>query len=94
MLVFRLGSPRAVAGLQPRDYSDPDNQQMARFWRWAIQQDASDLLVHDFIVDTVDLLYGGASLKRLQKSLVGACLEATDVYDRLLYNFSQNHARH
>ena len=85
---FRLGKPWAVAGMQPEDYSHPDDERMARFWRWAVQHDVSDPQIEDFIADTVDLLYDGADLKQLEESVPrGYCFEARDVYDRLRREF-------
>ena len=84
---FRLGRPSAVAGIQPGDYRDPDDEHMARFWRWAVQRDANDPLVEDFIADTVELLYSGADLKQLEEAVARGCAEAQDVYDRLRREF-------
>ena len=60
---------------------------MAKFWRWAVQQDANGPYVEDFISDTVGLLYSGADLKKMQKSLATACSEAWEVYQRLRSEF-------
>ena len=87
---LRLGKPWAVAGLQPEDYGHPDDERMAKFWRWAVQQDASDPYVKDFITDTVELLYGGADLKRLDEALGRACSEALEVYYGLRREFGFN----
>ena len=84
---FRLGKPWAVAGMQPEDYSHPDDESMARFWRWAVQRDVSDPQIEDFIADTVELLYQGEDLKQLEKSVARGCSEAQDVYDRLRREF-------
>ena len=84
---FRLGRPWAVAGMQPEDYSDPEDERMARFWRWAVQRDATDPLVEDFIADTVELLYSGADLQQLEGAVARGCAEAQDVYDRLRREF-------
>lgn len=84
---FRLGRPWAVAGMQPQDYPDPAEERMAKFWRWAVQQDIGDPLVEDFIADTVDLLYGGADLKQLEEAVARGCAEAQVVYDRLRREF-------
>jgi len=84
---FRLGRPWAVAGMQPQDYPHPADERMARFWRWAVQHDVSDPLVEDFIVDTVDLLYGGADLKQLEEAAARGSSQARDVYDRLRREF-------
>ena len=84
---LRLGAPWAVAGLQPEDYGHPDDEQMARFWRWAVQQDCRDFLVEDFVADTVDLLYGGADLKRLDEALGRASPEAIEIYHDLRREF-------
>ena len=84
---LRLGEPWAVAGLQPEDYGHPDDERMARFWRWAVQQDVDDPYVEDFIADTVELLYEGADLNRLDEALGRACTEALEVYDRLRREF-------
>ena len=87
---LRLGKPWAVAGLQPEDYGHPDDERMAKFWRWAVQQDASDPYVKDFIADTVELLYDGADLKRLDEALGRACSEALEVYYGLRREFGFN----
>ena len=84
---FRLGRPWAVAGMQPEDYPHPTDERMARFWRWAVQRDASDPLVEDFIADTVDRLYGGADLTQLEAAVARGGSEAQDVYDRLRREF-------
>ena len=84
---FRLGRPWAVAGMQPGDFSDSDDERMARFWRWAVQQDIGDPLAEDFIADTVDLLYDGADLKQLREAVARGGSEAQDVYDRLRREF-------
>ena len=84
---LRLGKPWAVAGLQPEDYSRPDDERMAKFWRWAVQQDLSDPQVEDFIADTVDLLYSGADLKQLQAAVARGSSETRRTYDRLRHEF-------
>ena len=84
---LRLGKPWAVAGLQPEDYGHPDDERMAKFWRWAVQQDISDPCVEDFIADTVDLLYGGANLEQLQESIERECYEAREAYVKLRREF-------
>ena len=84
---FRLGRPWAVAGMQPEDYSHPDDECMARFWRWTVQHDISDRQIETFIADTVDLLYDGADLKQLVESVPPGYCEARDVYDRLRREF-------
>ena len=84
---FRLGRPWAVAGMQPEDYPHPSDERMARFWRWAVQRDASDPQIEDFIADTVELLYSGADLQRLEEAVAGGGAEARDVYDRLRREF-------
>ncbi len=84
---LRLGKPWAVAGLQPEDYGHPDDERMAKFWRWAVQQDVDDPCVEDFIADTVDLLYRGADLKQLQEAMAKGVSEAQAVYDRLRREF-------
>ncbi len=84
---LRVGKPWAVAGLQPEDYSHPDDERMAKFWRWVVQQDVGNPGIEDFIADTVDLLYSGADLKRLQAGITGACFEARETYDRLRREF-------
>ncbi len=62
---LRLGKPWAVAGLQPEEYGHPQDIDMAKFWRWAIQQDYSNPDVANFIETAVDHLYGGANLQRM-----------------------------
>lgn len=84
---LRLGKPWAVAGLRPEDYNQPNDEYMAKFWRWAVQQDTSDPHVEDFVADTVDLLYSGASLEQLRKSVARGPLEARDVYNHLRHQF-------
>ncbi len=84
---LRLGKPWAVAGLQPEDYGHPDDERMAKFWRWAVQQDSSDPRVEDFIADLVELLYGGVDLKRLQEAIARGCPEARAAYDSLRSEF-------
>ena len=44
---------------------------MAKFWRWAVQQDTSDPHIEDFIADMVDLLYSEADLKQLHEAVPG-----------------------
>ena len=84
---LRLGKPWAVAGLQPEDYSHPNDAYMAKFWRWAVQQDTRDPGVEEFVADAVDLLYSGADLKRLRESIVQGGLEGRNVYNRLRDQF-------
>lgn len=84
---FRLGKPWAVAGMQPEDYSHPDDERMAKFWRWAVQREVSDPQIKDFIADTVDLLYGGADLTQLREAVAQGRSEAREVYDRLRREF-------
>lgn len=84
---LRLGKPWAVAGLRPEDYNHPEDEYMAKFWRWTVRQDTSDPPVEDFVADTVDLLYSGADLEKLQQSLTRACFEARNVYNRLRHQF-------
>ena len=84
---LRLGKPWAVAGLQPEDYGHPDDERMAKFWRWAVQQDVSNPHSEDFIADTVELLYSGADLKQLDQAIARSCSEAREVYSRLRHEF-------
>ena len=84
---LRLGKPWAVAGIRPEDYNRPDDQRMAKFWRWAVQQDIRESHIQNFIADTVDLLYGGATLEQLQKAVARGSFEAQDAYDRLRREF-------
>ena len=84
---FRLGRPWAVAGMQPEDYSHPDDERRARFWRWAVQHDVGDPHIEDFVAETVDLLYSGADLKQLRDAVARGSSEARDVYDRLRREF-------
>ena len=84
---LRLGKPWAVAGLQPEDYSHPDDKRLAKFWRWAVQQDTSDSHIEDFIAATVDLLYSGAALKQLHEAVARGGFEAREAYDRLRREF-------
>ena len=84
---LRLGKPWAVAGIQPEDYSQPDDQRMAKFWRWAVQQDVGAPHIQDFIADTVDLLYGGANLEQLQAAVATGDSEVQAAYDHLRREF-------
>ena len=84
---LRLGKPWAVAGLRPEDYSHPNDEYMAKFWRWAVQQDTSDSHVENFVADTVHLLYSGADLKQLRESVARSCIEARNVYNHLRHQF-------
>ena len=84
---LRLGKPWVVAGLQPEDYSQPDDTRMARFWRWVVQQDTSDPHIEQFIADTVDLLYSGADLRQLHEAAARRGSEAREAYDRLRREF-------
>lgn len=85
---FRIGKPWAVAGLQPEDYSRSSERIMANFWRWVVQVESSDPVVDDFIADTVDLLYSGASLSRLRSAILRAENPARTVYQNLLSDFN------
>ena len=87
---LRLGEPWAVAGLQPEDYGHPDDERMARFWRWAVQQDVSDPRVEDFVADMVDRLYGGADLKQLREAIAKECSDARRAYYLLRREFGFN----
>lgn len=84
---LRLGEPWAVAGLQPEDYGHPRDEYMAKFWRWVVQQDIQDPVMKDFIADTAGLLYDGANLEQLQKSIEHGCWQAREVYDKLRSKF-------
>lgn len=84
---FRLGKPWAVAGLQPEDYGHPEDERMARFWRWAVQQDVGAPFVEDFVTDTADLLYSGADLKQLREGIAAGCSEAKKTYYLLRREF-------
>ena len=84
---LRLGKPWAIAGLQPEDYSRPDDQRMATFWRWAVQQDVGVPHIRDFIADTVDRLYAGATLEQLQAAVATGGPEAQAAYDHLRREF-------
>ena len=84
---LRVGKPWAVAGVQPEDYSYPDDERLAKFWRWAVQQDIGAPPIEDFIADTVDLLYSGANLKQLQEAVARGGFEAREAYDRLRREF-------
>lgn len=84
---FRLGRPWAVAGMQPEDYSHPDDERMARFWRWAVQREVSDPLIEDFIAEVVELLYDGADLKQLREAVAQSRPEAREAYNRLRREF-------
>ncbi len=84
---LRIGMPWAVAGLRPEDFNDPEDQRMAKFWRWAVQCDISDPIVKDFIAGTVELLYAGADLRRLHEALSSGCFAAQEVYKSLRHEF-------
>ena len=84
---IRLGAPWAVAGMQPEDFAHPRDESFARFWRWAVQQDRDEPYFEQFIRDTVDLLYAGASLARLRSEVRTGCVEMQDVYIKLLREF-------
>lgn len=64
---IRLGRPWAVAGLRPEEFGHPRDVMMAKFWRWAIQQDCSDPYVEEFISLAVDRLYDGANLQDMRE---------------------------
>ena len=80
---FRLGEPWAVAGLRPEDFVRPEDERMARFWRWVARHEVGDPRVEKFVADTVDALYAGATLNDLAASVAGGGTQARDVYDRL-----------
>ena len=84
---FRLGQPWAVAGMQPEDFTDPEDAQMARFWRWVVRHEVSDPAIESFIADTVYALYSGANLNALKESSVSGSSEARAVYQRLRIEF-------
>ena len=84
---FRLGRPWAVAGMQPEDYSQPDDERMASFWRWVVQREVSDSQIEDFIAATVELLYDGADLKQLREAVAQGRPEARETYNRLQREF-------
>ena len=84
---FRLGRPWAVAGMQPQDYSRPDYERMARFWRWVVQHGVSDPHIEDFVADTVELLYEGADLKQLEEAEREGSSEMRNVVDHLRREF-------
>ena len=86
---LRIGEPWAVAGLQPEDYGHPEDERLARFWRWVVQREIDNPLVEDFIVDTVELLYEGASLQRLEQRIASGCREAREIYTDLLHQFNR-----
>ena len=80
---LRIGKPWAVAGLNPEDYVLQSDETMARFWRWVVQQDPKDQSMSDFISDTIDLLYDGASLQQLESAISKGCSEAQDIFEKL-----------
>lgn len=84
---FRLGQPWAVAGMQPEDFTEPDDVQMARFWRWVVRHEVTEPEIESFIADTVYALYTGANLNALKESAVSGSSEARDVYHRLRIEF-------
>ena len=91
---FRLGDPWAVAGLQPEDYGHPEDERMARFWRWALQQDVSDSRVEGFIADMVERLYGGANLKQLQEAIGNESAREAYYLLRRDFGFKERQDRH
>lgn len=84
---FRLGKPWAVAGMQPQDFADPDEAQMARFWRWVVRHEVTGPEVETFIIDSVYALYDGADLNALRRSVERGTSVSRDVYHRLRIEF-------
>ena len=84
---LRIGEPWAVAGLQPEDYARSGEEAMARFWRWVVQLDRNDPVLDEFIGNTIDLLYSGASLQRLRHEMVRAEEAARMTYEDLVLEF-------
>lgn len=84
---LRIGEPWAVAGLQPEDYVRSREEVMARFWRWVVQLDRNDPALDEFIGDTIDLLYSGASLQGLRYAIVRAEESARMIYEDLILEF-------
>ena len=84
---LRIGKPWAVAGLQPEDYVRSSEEDMARFWRWVVQLDQDDPKIEEFISDTIDLLYSGVSLERLQFTILRADESVRTIYEDLLSEF-------
>lgn len=64
---IRLGRPWAVAGLRPNEFTHPQDITMARFWRWAVQQDWSIPDIEEFTKFAVEHLYDGASLRDMRE---------------------------
>ena len=84
---LRIGEPWAVAGLKPEEYARPDEEHAAKFWRWVVQQDPVMPKMSDFISDTIELLYGGASLENLEHSMSKAGSPAREIYKYLQSEF-------
>lgn len=84
---LRIGEPWAVAGLQPDDYVLPHEEIMARFWRWAVQLNRNNAELDDFLADTIDLLYSGASLEKLRFAMLRADEPAKMIYQDLILEF-------
>ena len=90
---FRIGQPWAVAGLQPDDYDESREEVMARFWRWMVQLDRDDPVLEEFIGDTIDLLYDGASLQQLRYAIVRMDERAQRMYQDLILEFRDGVSR-
>lgn len=84
---LRIGKPWAVAGLKPEEYPLPDEEHAAKFWRWVVQQDPVMPKMSDFISDTIELLYSGASLENLEQSMSKAGSPASEIYKYLQSEF-------
>ena len=80
---LRLGKPWAVAGLQPEEFGHPQDVAMAKFWRWAIQQDYSNPDVAIFIETAVDHLYAGANLLRMAEFVRHGSLSIRETFKDL-----------
>lgn len=84
---FRLGRPWAVAGMQPEDFADPGDAQMARFWRWVVRHEVTSPEIERFIIDSVHALYEGADLNSLRAAVERGSSQSQDVYHRFRIGF-------
>ena len=86
---LRLGKPWAVAGLQPEDFGDLQDIQMAKFWRWVAQHEITDEELERFVDRTVELLYEGASLDALETSVREEGTGRYETYESLVHKYER-----
>ena len=84
---LRLGEPWAVAGLQPEDFGDLQDIQMAKFWRWVAQHEITNEELERFVDRTVELLYEGASLDSLTTSVHEEGTGRYETYESLVREY-------